>query len=238
LGEEVTSVKHHHTPRHYLKRFENSEGKLWRLDVANGIIATGNNDRFGFKNHWNRLKNPPSGYDVDWAEKKIAEIDGAAANTMNRLMNGEFPDDIRPLAASIGFMTQHQPVVMKNLEVENSSAVQAWTPDWKLVLSLNAALAKGTELVPLSYAIYRLTEEQLHLRFLTSSNPLVEFDNKPNKFFPLSSRECLLLIYDPELHWSGSRFLPCDEELVAGINGVTLRNAWQYVYSCRADFHP
>ncbi len=234
----MNSVKHHYTPRHYLKRFENDGGKLWRLDIASGSVVTGNNHRFGFKNHWNRLKNPPLGYSPDWAEKKIAEIDGAAAGTMNGLVGGGFPKDVRALASLMGFMTQHQPIVQKELLRTQAKEVENWNDDWRLIVSLHAALSKGSELVPLGYAIYRLAEDQSHLRFLTSSNPLVEFDHKVNKFFPLSSRDCLFLIFDPDLPPMQPRFLECNDDLVAGINGITMRNAWQYVYSCRSDFTP
>lgn len=234
----MTSVKHHHTPRYYLKRFENEHGKLWRLDVETGVIVSGNNERFGYKNHWNRLKNPPAGFAPDWAEKQISQVDGNAASFIKKLVEGKFPPDIRPVAYAIGFMKMHQPRLHREVADEHPDKTAHWTPDFKLIVSLNAAIKEGKRLEPLSYAIVRIDETQQDLRFLTSSNPLVDFENKPNKFFPLSSRECLMLIYDPEL----ARYPPCfvngDSETVRGINDITLRNSWQYVYSCRADFDP
>jgi hypothetical protein len=234
----MTSTKHHYTPRYYLKRFESAEGKIWRRDVETGVVVTGNHDHFGYKNHWNRLRKPPPEYEPDWAEKRIAEVDGHAAATVKKLVEGKFPQDIRPLAYAIGFMKIHQPRLHRELTEEHPKLTAAWSSDFKIVASLNAAINEGKSLEPLSYAIVRIDDTQKDARFLTSSNPLIDFKNKPNKFFPLSSRDCLMLIYDPELACHPPRFVVGDVAMVRGINEIALRNAWQYVYSCRADFDP
>ena len=232
----MTSTKHHYTPRYYLKRFENPEGKIWRLDVETGEIVTGNHARFGFKNHWNRLQNPPAGFEPDWAEKRIAEVDGRSALTVKKLLDGEFPMDIRPLIHAIGFMKIHQPRLHRSLAENHLAETRHWTPDFRLITSLKAALAEARELEPLSYSIIRLEENEPELRFLTSSNPLVEFENKPLKFFPLSSRIGLMLIYDPDLARHPKGYVKCSPQMTREINEIALRNSWQYVYSCRANF--
>jgi hypothetical protein len=234
----LTSTKHHYTPRYYLKGFENEQGKIWRRDVETGEVVTGNHAHFGFKNHWNRLQNPPEGYEPDWAEKQIAEVDGRSSSVLNKLLAGELPEDIRPLAHAMGFMKLHQPRLHRALSEDHPDEIADWSPDYRLIVSLNAAIKEGKELEPLGYAILRLDETQPELRFLTSSNPLVDFGNKPNKFFPLTSRACLMLIHDPELARVGRGHIQTDAKTVRGINEIALRNAWQYVYSCRPDFDP
>jgi len=234
----LTSTKHHYTPRYYLKHFENAEGKIWRRDVETGAVVTGNSDHFGYKNHWNRLENPPPGYEADWAEKRIADIDGHAAAMVRRLVEGQFPPDIRVIAYAAAFMKMHQPRLHRELLEEFPERTAHWTPDFKLIASLKSAIDEGKKLEPLSYAVLRVDDEQKDLRFLTSSNPLVDFSNKANKFFPLSKRHCMMLIYDPALAQHPTGFSNTDAATVRGINDITLRNSWQYVYSCRADFEP
>ena len=36
------SKRHHYTPRYYLRRFENADGALWRLDHETGVVTSGN----------------------------------------------------------------------------------------------------------------------------------------------------------------------------------------------------
>ena len=235
---KVTSVKHHYTPRYYLKGFGSAKGRIWRLDVETGAIVKGSHDHFGYKNHWNRLENPPAGYESDWAEKRIAEIDGLASATVRKLVNGEFPGDIRALVCAIGFMKMHQPRLRRELATEHPEEIANWSPDFRLIASLRAALDESERLEPLGYSIFRIEDINSGLRFLTSSNPLVDFDNKPNKLFPLSKRDCLFLVYDPVLARIPPRFTVATASTVKGINEITLRNSWQYVYSCRADFDP
>ena len=73
-------------------------------------------------------------------------------------------------------------------------------------------------------------------RFLPSSNPLIDFTNKPTKLLPLSSRHCLFLSNDPAHARFRPQFTACDTEMVAGINRMTRQNAWHYRYSCSASF--
>jgi hypothetical protein len=233
----VGSTKHHYTPRYYLRRFESAEGKIWRRDVETGAVVTGNHNHFGYKNHWNRLRSPPPGYEPDWAEKRIAEIDGLASVTVKKLVEGEFPENIRPLVCAIGFMKMHQPRLQRELELEHPEITASWSPDFKLVASISAAIDEGKRLEPLGYSILRI-EDDKGMRFLTSSNPLVDFDNKPTKFFPISNRDCLLLTYNPMLARFPPRFMAVTADMVQGINEIALRNSWQYVYSCRGDFDP
>lgn len=235
-GDELNSKKNHYTPRYYLKRFESVEGKIWRRDVETGAVVTGNHDHFGYKNHWNRLRNPPPGYEPDWAEKRISEVDGFASATVKKLVGGEFPRDIRPLICAIGFMKMHQPRLQRELVAEHPEKTASWSSDFKLVASLRAAIDEGRILEPLGYSIIRIADSQKDLRFLTSSNPLVDFEKTPNKLFPLSNRDCLFLIYDPILARVRPRFTAATTAMVRGINEIALRNSWQYVYSCRADF--
>jgi hypothetical protein len=69
-----------------------------------------------------------------------------------------------------------------------------------------------------------------------SSNPLIEFENKPTKLLPLSSRHCLFMSFDPQFIGSSPSTTTCDREIVTGINELTIKNSWQYVYSGTPDF--
>lgn len=54
--------------------------------------------------------------------------------------------------------------------------------------------------------------------------------------FPLSSRHCLFLSNDPVHSGFRPQFTACATEMVAGINRMTCKNAWQYLYSCSSSF--
>lgn len=229
------SKRHHYTPRYYLKRFENEAGALWRLDNESGLITSGNNERFGFKNRWNTLRKPPPGYEPDWAEKKIAEIDGLASKVVADILSGHFLVDIRKIALAISFMDHNQPRLRRELEEVHADKVGEWSEDYWLVARLHAALNNWQQYVPLHYTLNEIPIGS-ELRFLTSSNPLIDFANKPTMLLPLSSRHCLFMSNDPAHAHFQPRVHPCDAEMVAGINRMTIKNAWQYVYSCSEDF--
>jgi hypothetical protein len=230
------SKRHHYTPRYYLKRFENAEGALWRLDQDRAAVALGNNERFGYKNHWNTLRNPPPGYPPDWAEQRIAEIDGLASAEINRILAGDFSTDLGALAFAIALMTHNNPRVMRDLDENHADKVAHWSADFRLIVKLKTAMDTWRDYVPVHYAVQVIDSEDCDLRFLTSSNPLIDFSNKPTKLLPLSSRHCLFLSWDSRHRAFARRFVRCDRETVAEINKLTVRNAWQYVYSCTPDF--
>lgn len=73
-------------------------------------------------------------------------------------------------------------------------------------------------------------------RFLTSSNPLIDFANKPTMLLPLSSRHCLFLSNDPAHRNFGPVTRTPDADEIAGINRMTIKNAWQYLYSSTESF--
>ena len=230
------SKRHHYTPRYYLKRFENAEGAMWRLDQESGTITRGNHERFGYKNHWNTLRNPPPGYQPDWAERRIAEIDGAAAADITKILAGDFSTDLRALACAIAFMTHNNPRVMRELDEKHADKVGHWSDDFRLVVKLRTALDNWRDYVPLYYAVQTIDSDAGDARFLTSSNPVIDFSNKPTKLLPLSSRHCLFLSHDPQHRTFKRRFISCDRTTVAELNEVITRNAWQYVYSCKPNF--
>jgi hypothetical protein len=62
-------------------------------------------------------------------------------------------------------------------------------------------------------------------RFLASSNPLIDFTNKPTTLLSLSSRHCVFLLNDPAHARFRPQFTTCDAEMVAGINRMTRTNA-------------
>lgn len=233
--EVQVSKRHHYTPRYYLKRFENDAGALWRLDKDTGAIVAGNNDRFGFKKRWNTLRNPPPGYDADWAEQQIARIDGLASGVVRDILDGRFPDDIRPLALALSFMVHNQPRLMREMKVAHPDQVGRWSDDHWLIVLLKTSLDNWQDYVPLYYAV-NVIDESSDLRFMTASNPLIDFGNLPTMLLPLSSKRCLFLSRDPAHQDWKPRFIRCDAGMVAGINAKVRENAWQYVYSCRPDF--
>lgn len=230
------SKRHHYTPRYYLKRFENVEGAMWRLDVESGAIVLGNNERFGFKNNWNTLRNPPSGYAPDWAEQRIAEIDGLASAEITRILAGDFSTDLRAVACAIALMTHNNPRVMRDLDEHHADQVAHWSEDYRLVVKLKTVLDTWKDYVPLYYAVQVIDEGAPEARFLTSGNPLIDFSNKLTRFLPLSSRHCLFLSNDPQHRNFTPRFMRCDRATVAEINKLSVRNAWQYVFSSTMDF--
>jgi hypothetical protein len=229
------SKRHHYTPRYYLKRFETEAGALWRLDSETGAVTKGNNERFGFKKRWNSLRNPPPGHAPDWAEKQIAVIDGMASKVITEILEGQFPADIRKLAMAISFMHHNQPRLRRELETVHPDKVGHWSEDYWLVVRLKTALDNWESYVPLYYALNVIPPCSNH-RFLTSSNPLIDFTNKPTMLLPLSSRHCLFLSNDLAHRDFGPVTRTLGAEEIAGINRMTIKNAWQYLYSCTDSF--
>lgn len=230
------SKRHHYTPRYYLKRFENEAGALWRLDKEKSTIVRGNNERFGFKNQWNTLRNPPPGYEPDWAEKRVSEIDGLASAVLNRILAGELPSDIGPVAYAISFMVYNQPRLMRELEEQHAETVSKWSDDLRLIVKIKAALDCGGDYVPKYYAVQTIDPKEPNLRFLTSSNPVIDFADQPTMLFPISSRQCLFMSWDPAHTHFERKIMICARETVAGINRRTIENAWQYIYSSTSFF--
>jgi hypothetical protein len=231
----TVSKRHHYTPRYYLKRFETEAGALWRLDSETGVVTKGNNERFGFKKRWNSLRNPPPGYAPDWAEKQIAVIDGMASKVITEILEGQFPADIRKLAMAISFMHHNQPRLRRELETVHPNKVGQWSEDYWLVVRLKTALDNRESYVPLYYSL-NVIPPGSDQRFLTSSNPLIDFTNKPTMLLPLSSRHCLFLSNDPAHRDFGPVIRTPDHVEIAGINRMTIKNAWQYIYSCTDSF--
>lgn len=232
----TVSKRHHYIPRYYLARFEDDNGGLWRLDRQSGAITKGNKAHFGYKKHWNSLSNPPEGYEPDWAEKRISEVDGAASVILERILSGDFPSNIIAFAYAISFMQNNQPRIKQELLKTNAEHVQSWTDDFWLIARIKAALDAGKHYLPVHYSVQIIDETDKHVRFLTSSNPLVEFENMPTKLMPISSRHCLFLSYDQKFSGFAPGFVKCDRESVKEINRLTMENSWQYVYSSTQDF--
>ncbi|WP_404338896.1 DUF4238 domain-containing protein [Sphingomonas sp. MMS12-HWE2-04] len=107
--------------------------------------------------------------------------------------------------------------------------------DHALLVMLQTVIATWRDYVPLYYAVY-VIDEGSDARFLTSRNPLVDFENRPTRLLPLSSRHCLFLSQDPEHARFKRQFMRCDRNMVSEFNRMALRNAWQYVYSRTPDF--
>jgi hypothetical protein len=236
LNINSRSKRHHYTPRYYLKRFEDDNGALWRKDQESGDFKSGNSSHFGYKKHWNTLRHPPTGYEPDWAEKRLAEIDKFASATIQRILSGEFPKDIRPLAYAISFMKNNQPRLRRELETSHADQVRNWSDDHWLIARFNAAFKDAPNYVPTHYSVQTIDGQDHDICFLTSSNPLIEFENKPSKLMPLSKRHCLFLSYDPSFAQFEPKFVGCDHASVAEINRLTLQNSWQYVYSSVPEF--
>lgn len=232
------SRRHHYTPRYYLKRFENATGALWRFDPASGAVVRGNNQRFGYKNNWNTLSNPPTGYAPDWAEQRIAEIDGLAAAEIARILAGDFPAHLRALACAIAFMTHNNPRVMQALDEEHADEVGKWSEDHRLMVKLHASLQSWQDYLPTYYAVQVIDGSDQEARFLTSSNPVIDMSNLPTMFLPISSRHCLFLSRDPQHRTFTPRFTTCDRAMVAELNNLTIKNSWQYLYSSTPSFDP
>lgn len=230
------SKRHHFNPRYYLKRFENAGGAMWRLDKRTGKIVSGNNERFGFKNNWNNFQDSYDGYDRDWLENRLAEIDGFAAAIISKIVAGEFPADLQALGYAISFMQNHQPSVVHDLKQNFTVEVAEWSEDHIMVASVMAAMKQAHQYVPRSYFVWEIGADQEHSHFLTSSNPLIAFENKPSMLFPISSRHCLFMTNDVGLDDMQPRLFACDVQMVNEINSKTIENAWQYVYSCQSAF--
>lgn len=230
------SKKHHYTPRYYLKRFENVLGAMWRMESETNAVVQGNGKNFGYKKHWNTLRNAPVGYDPDWAEKRLSEVDGYASALIERIIGGDLPKDIRSIACAISFMKNNQPRLRQELERTNANDVKNWSDDHWLIARVKTSLDDWPNYVPVNYWVQTIDDKDEVSRFLTSSNPLIEFDNMPTKIFPLSNRHCLFLSFDKQFDGCSPSFQRCDREMVAGINGLTVKNSWQYIYSSRPDF--
>jgi Protein of unknown function (DUF4238) len=232
----TASRRHHYNPRYYLKRFESDSGQMWRLDKETEKIVCGNNNIFGLKSNWNNLDEPPAGYDRDWLEKNIAILDSRASRVLTDLVNGSFPDDIKPLAYAISFMQNHQPRLKRELLEQNPEQVAEWSDDHFTLVGYNTAMDRVEEYVPKSYWVWEIDQQNEYDRFLTSSNPLIDFTNFQSMLLPLSSRHCLSLNNDDSLSHVEPSFLTCDTDMVKGINDLTVKNSWQYVYSSTANF--
>jgi hypothetical protein len=230
------SKRHHYTPRYYLKRFENSQGAMWRFDVDSKIFTRGNNAHFGYEKHWNTLENPPEEYEPDWAERRLSEVDGPASKIVAQILAGDFPKDIQALACAISFMKNNQPRLKRYLKENNIEDVGDWSDDHWLISRVKASLDDWRTYLPYHYTVQVIDENDQVSRFLTSSNPLIEFENKPTKLLPLSSRHCLFMSFDPQFIGSSPSTTTCDREIVTGINELTIKNSWQYVYSGTPDF--
>lgn len=231
--------KHHYNPRYYLVRFESDDRKLWRFDKDSSTRVQGNAKSLGYEKFWNRLKAPPANFDANWAEYRIGDIDDASATVISRIISGDLPDNIAPLAAAISFMQNHQPRLKRQLQLEHRERVATWTDDHFLIAGVAAALANWREYIPANYVVLTLPECRPKWRFLTSSNPLISYENKPRMLLPISSKHCLLLNNGLDLVQYGNGHMSIeDKDLLSGINRQIIENSWQYVYSCRPDFDP
>jgi Protein of unknown function (DUF4238) len=230
------SKKHHYTPRYYLKRFESDLNKIWRMEGGTNIIVEGNAKNFGYKKHWNTLRKPPVGYEPDWAEQRLSEVDGYASALVERIIAGDLPKDIRPIACAISFMKNNQPRLRQELELKNANDVKNWSDDHWLIARVRASLDDWPNYIPVTYWVQMIDEKNDASRFLTSSNPLIEFDNMPTKLLPLSNRHCLILSFDKQFDGCNPSFQSCSKETVVEINRRTVENSWQYVYSSTANF--
>ena len=206
----AVSKRHHYTPRYYLKRFQNDQGAMWRFDIDSSISTRGNNAHFGYEKHWNSLKNPPKEFEPDWAERRLSEIDGPAAKIVAQIVAGDFPDDIQALACAMSFMKNNQPPLKRYLEANNVEGVSDWTEDLWLLSRVKASLDDWSNYIPFYYSVQTIDESDQVSRFLTSSNPLIEMKNQPLKFFPLSSRHCLLMSFDPQFKGCNPSAVTCD----------------------------
>lgn len=232
----TASKRHHFTPRYYLKNFHNTEGKIWRLDKASGRVVRGDHNSFGLKKNWNTLVSPPQGYGADWAEKRIALVDTYASKALTKLLKGDFSADMRALAFAMSFMQHHQPKLKESLKEKHPERVSKWSDDWFLIVGLKTAFREAQNYIPAQYAVLQVPPSKAKARFLTSSNPVVSFSNKPSLFFPISSSQCLLMTKDAHAGFGEPRHFECDERMVEGINDLIVQNAWQYIYSDSESF--
>ncbi|MCB2074735.1 MAG: DUF4238 domain-containing protein [Novosphingobium sp.] len=231
--------KHHYNPRYYLERFESDDGQLWRLDKETAKVIQGSAKSLGYKKYWNRLKEPPQEINANWIEYRISDIDGASAKVISGIVERDPPESIAPLAAAISFMQNHQPRLKRELQLQHRDRVANWSDDYFLIVGVWTALKNWREYIPATYAVLTLPDDRPEWRFLTSSNPLISYANKPRMLLPISSRHCLLLNNGSDLVPFGSGYMQLKgEEMLIGINRHTVENSWQYVYSCRPDFAP
>lgn len=230
------SKRHHYTPRYYLKRFQNDQGAMWRLDIDSKISTRGNSAHFGYEKHWNTLENPPEKYEPDWAERRLSEVDGPASKIVAKILAGDFPKGIEALACAISFMKNNQPRLKQYLKENNVKDVGHWSDDHWLISRIQASLDDWRTYLPYYYCVQVIDENDQASRFLTSSNPLIEMENQPTKFLPLSNRHCLYMSFDPQFTGCAPSTIICNAEIVSGINDLTIKNSWQYVYSCTPDF--
>ena len=230
------SKRHHYTPRYYLKRFQNDQGAMWRFDIDSKTYTRGNNAHFGYEKHWNTLENPSEQYEPDWAERRLSEVDGPASKIVDQILAGDFPKDIQALACAISFMKNNQPRLKRYLEQNNVEDVGDWSDDHWLLARVKASLDDWRTYLPYHYSVQVIDENDQVSRFLTSSNPLIEMENQPTKLLPFSNRHCLFMSFDPQLIGCSPSAITCNGEIVAGINHLTIKNSWQYVYSNTPDF--
>lgn len=227
------SKRHHYNPRYYLRRFENAEGRLWRLDLDSGHVVCGSSDSFGFKKNWNSFSGNREGFEKDWLEKRISQIDDAAANELSSIVSEKFPERLTALPYAISFMQNHQPLVREHARQTAPEVVDNWPEDYYMITSARNAIVQAAEYQTETYTVSKIPDD-LDARFLTSSNPLIKFYNKEMMFFPLSDRLCLML-NGPKADKSKLP-IPCGRETVEAINTLTKKNSWQYVFSNSSNF--
>lgn len=229
--------KHHYNPRYYLEGFQSEDGKLWRLEKPKGTIVEGSAKTLGNKKYWNRLTKPPRGVNPNQIEINLAKVDNAAIRVLRELIDGNLPKSIEPLALAVSFMLHHQPALKQALLEDHPETVERWSDDEFVVRGINAAIDAWDEFIPKNYIVFTLPTNRPDLHFLTSSNPLIRFDNSAQMFFPISSRHCLFLNMGDELSFIKNQVREIsDPEEVIGINRRTIENSWQYIYSDRPHF--
>lgn len=136
---------------------------------------------------------------------------------------------------AISFMHHNQPRLRRELETVHPDKVGNWSENYWLIVRLKTALDNWQTYVPLYYAL-NASPPGSDERFLTSSNPLIDFTNKPTMLLPLSSRHCLVLSNDSAPRDFGPATQTPGAEEIADINRMPIKNAWQYIYSCTDSF--
>lgn len=218
--------RHHDNPSYYLERFQDENGKLWRLDKTTDQVVEGSAKTLGYKKYWNRLRNPPVGVDANFVEHRLAEVDDASAKVISQIIGRNPPDSIAPLAAAIAFMQNHQPRLKQSLKEDHADEVTNWNDDHFLLAGISSALKNWREYIQANFAVLTLPESDPAIRFLTSSNPPIAYENRPRIFLPISISHCLLLNGGDDLLWVGNGYMDLnDRNLAAGINQHTINNA-------------
>ncbi len=133
-------------------------------------------------------------------------------------------------------LKNNQPRLKRHLEQNNVEDVGDWSDDHWLLARVKASLDDWRTYLPYHYSVQVIDENDQVSRFLTSSNPLIEMENQPTKLLPFSNRHCLFMSFDPQLIGCSPSAITCNGEIVAGINHLTIKNSWQYVYSNTPDF--